>query len=63
MRWSKTVVTAYYGIILDDTVQLLNDFKNGTAQSKDLWSTVIHSLDKSFSHDLDQDCISRWRAN
>jgi U3 small nucleolar RNA-associated protein 10 len=49
------VVTAYYGIILDDTVQLLNDFEGGTTASKDLWTNVINSLHKSFTHDLNQD--------
>jgi U3 small nucleolar RNA-associated protein 10 len=49
------VVIAYYGIILDDTVQLLNEFKNGK-DAKELWISVIHSLNKSFTHDLDEDC-------
>jgi len=49
------VVTAYYGIILDDTVHLLQEFEQGTANSKDLWTNVINSLKKSFTHDLDQD--------
>ena len=51
----KTVVTAYYGIILDDTVHLLNEFEQGTTKSKDLWTNMINSLHKSFAHDLDQD--------
>jgi len=52
----QTVVTAYYGIILDDTVQLLEDYGKKTVQDKELWTSVIKSLQKSFSHDLDQDC-------
>ena len=48
-------MTAYYGIILDDTVHLLNDFEQGTVNSKDLWSNVVNSLHKSFRHDLNQD--------
>jgi len=51
-------VTAYYGIILDETVQLLNDFTSGTAKNKELWAVVINSLQKSFTHDLDQDCTA-----
>ena len=51
----KTVVTAYYGIILDDTVSLLNDFESGELKSKELWTSVINSLHKSFTYDLDQD--------
>ena len=54
----KTVVTAYYGIILDDTVNLLNEFQNGNLKSKGLWTSMIQSLHKSFTHDLDQDCAS-----
>jgi U3 small nucleolar RNA-associated protein 10 len=53
----QTVVTAYYGIILDDTVQLLKDFASGSLRNKDLWAGAIKSLQKSFDHDLDQDCI------
>jgi len=52
----KTVVTSYYGIILDDTVTLLDEFEKGKATSKDLWISVIHSLRESFVHDLDRDC-------
>lgn len=48
-------MTAYYGIILDDTVLLLKEFEKGTATSKDLWTNIINSLNKSFTHDLDQD--------
>jgi len=54
----QTVVTGYYGIILDDTVNLLNEFENGNVKSKDLWTSMIHSLQKSFRYDLDQDGIS-----
>lgn len=54
----QTVVTAYYGIILDDTVNLLNEFENGNVKSKDLWTSMIHSLQKSFRYDLDQEGIS-----
>lgn len=53
----KTVVTAYYGIILDDTVGLLNNFESGEVKSKELWTSVINSLRKSFTYDLDQDGV------
>lgn len=51
----QTVVTAYYGIILDDTVQLLKEFVDKSVRDKDLWTSAIRSLHKSFEHDLDQD--------
>jgi U3 small nucleolar RNA-associated protein 10 len=54
----QTVVTAYYGIILDDTVNLLNEFEKGNVKSRDLWTSMIHSLEKSFRYDLDQDGTS-----
>jgi U3 small nucleolar RNA-associated protein 10 len=52
---TKTVVTTYYGIVLDDTVKLLEGFKDGSVHSKELWTSVINSLNKSFTYDLDQD--------
>jgi hypothetical protein len=55
---TQTVVTTYYGIILDDTVHLLNELKDGKIDDKDLWINVIHSLHKSFTHDRDEDCMS-----
>ena len=53
----KTVVTSYYGLILDDTIALLDEFENGKATSKDLWISIIQSLKQSFVQDFDQDCI------
>lgn len=55
---TKTVVIAYYGIILDDTIQLLHDFQDDTVKAKDLWVSVVNSLNKTFTYDLDQDCNS-----
>lgn len=52
------MVTAYYGIILDDTIELLNEFVSGTVQSTELWTLTINSLQKSFHHDLALDCMS-----
>jgi len=56
----QTVVTAYYGIVLEYTVQLLNEFETNAVHDRDLWNSVIRSLHKSFAHDLDQDCSHLW---
>ena len=54
----KSVVTAYYGIILEDTVHILEDFGEGTLESKPLWTSLIHSLHKSFTFDIGEDGMS-----
>jgi len=54
----KSVVTSYYGIILEDTVHVLEDFGEGTLESKPLWTSLIHSLQKSFTFDIGEDGMS-----
>ena len=53
----KSVVTAYYGIILEDTVHILKDFGEGKLESKPLWTSLMHSLHKSFTFDIGEDRI------
>lgn len=53
MTYLQSIVTSYAGLILEDSVKILENFSPGDKSSMELWRRVTLTLSKTFEHDQD----------
>lgn len=53
MTYLQSIVTNYAGLILEDSVKILENFSPGDKSSMELWRRVTLTLSKTFEHDQD----------
>ena len=49
----QSIVTSYAGLILEDSVKILENYSPGDKSSMELWRRVTLTLSKTFEHDQD----------
>ena len=49
----QSIVTSYAGLILEDSVEILENFSPEDKSSMELWRRVTLTLSKTFEHDQD----------
>ncbi|KAH0538419.1 hypothetical protein FGG08_004967 [Glutinoglossum americanum] len=59
----KSIVTSYYGYVIDNVVEILKAPATGEAAPKLLWSTVLRTLRRSFLSDQDGTFVYLTRHN